>query len=217
MALWYEKHWQNGHQIGIWKIEETETYFLDRLDLHVSEANELAKMKGRRRLEWLASRYLVHLMFSDDPAWDRIPMLKDEFGKPHLNDAEFQVSFSHSHEFVAVILGNMTVGIDIQKFVPKITALERKFMREKESTSLLERTRLEHLHIYWGAKEALYKCYGRRRLDFKKNILVEPFDYQEFGQTTGQVVKDDFEQSYAITFMKTGNYFLVYALEKRTL
>ena len=214
MALWYEKHWQNGYQIGIWKIDETEPYFLERLELNDSEAVELAKTKGRRRLEWLASRYLVHHLFSDDPAWDRIPMHKDEFGKPHLNDAEFHVSFSHSYEFVAVILGKMTVGIDIQKFVPKITALERKFMRKVESESLSEKTRLEHLHLYWGAKEALYKCYGRRRLDFKQHILVEPFGYQAFGQTTGRVIKDGFQQTYEIIFMKTGNYFLVYALEK---
>lgn len=214
MSLWYEKHWQNGHQIGIWKIEEDENYFFERLDLHLSESAELAQIKGgRRRLEWLASRYLVHLMFSDEPTWDRIPLLKDEFGKPHINDAEFYVSFSHSYDFVAVILGAMNVGIDIQKFVPKITALERKFMRPKESESLQPDTRLEHLHFYWGAKEALYKCYGRRKLDFKQHLLINPFNYQEKGKTTGVVTKEAFYQKYEIYYLKTGNYFLVYALE----
>ena len=155
MALFHEIPWQNGHQVSIWKIEEDEGFFLDRLDLHEKEKAELEKIKGRRRLEWLASRYLVHLMVSDEPEWDRIPLLKDEFGKPHLNDHELHVSFSHSKEFVAVILGKMSVGIDIQRFVPRISAIAHKYMREEEFASLMDETRLEHLHYYWGAKEAL--------------------------------------------------------------
>jgi phosphopantetheinyl transferase len=213
MPLWKEQEWEHGHQWAVWKIEEDEKFFFDHLLLHESESAEVAQLKGRRRLEWLASRYLVHLMVSDDPDWDRIPMLKDEFGKPHLDDHELYVSFSHSYDFVAVILGRMTVGIDIQKFVPKITALERKFMREEESASLGKMSRLEHLHIYWGAKEALYKCYGRRQLDFKQHILVEPFAYQESGKTSGTVAKNGFHQTYDIFFEKSDNYFLVHALE----
>ncbi len=214
MPLHFESKWKNGHQWSIWKIEEDEPFFFDRLDLHESESAELAKIKGdRRRLEWLASRYLVHHMFSDEPEWDRIPMLKDEFGKPHLNDAEFHVSFSHSYDFVAVILGKMTVGIDIQKFVPKITALEHKFMRKEESGSLNGNTRLEHMHIYWGAKESLYKCYGRKRLDFKQHILIAPFEYQKMGKTTGIVSKNNFHQEYEVFFEKWDNYFLVHAIE----
>ena len=213
MALWLEKKWEHGHQWAIWKIEEDEAYFFDRLVLHESEAAELAKIKGRRRLEWLASRYLVHLMVSDEPEWDRIPLLKDEFGKPHLNDHELHVSFSHSFDFVAVILGKMSVGIDIQKFVPKITAIARKFMREDEAASLVDESRLEHLHIYWGAKEALYKCYGRKQLDFRQHILIEPFDYQEVGKTIGAVTKEIFHQKYIVVFEKMENYFLVYSTE----
>lgn len=213
MPLWKEKDWEHGHQWAIWKIEEGEKFFFDHLVLHESESAELARLKGRRRLEWLASRYLVHWMVSDEPDWDRIPMLKDEFGKPHLDDHELYVSFSHSYDFVAVILGRMTVGIDIQKFVPKITALERKFMREEESNSLENKSRLEHLHIYWGAKEALYKCYGRRQLDFKQHILVKPFAYQEAGKTSAIVSKNGFHQTYDVFFEKTENYFLVHALE----
>ena len=43
--------------------------------------------------------------------------------------------------------------------------------------SLQPKTRMEHLSVYWGAKEALYKAYGRKKLEFKQHILVEPFKY----------------------------------------
>ena len=212
MAIWHETPWQNGHQVGIWKIEEEESFFLERLTLHESEEKELVNINGRRRLEWLASRYLVHLMVSDEPEWDRIPMLKDEFGKPHLDEHELFVSFSHSHEFVAVILGKVSVGIDIQRFVQRITAIAHKFMREEENDSLEDSTKLEHLHFYWGAKEALYKCYGRKRLVFKEHISVEPFPYSENAQSFGIVKKGEFYQKYQLVYDKKGDYFLVYAV-----
>ena len=213
MPLYLKKKWQSGHQWAIWEITEDEPFFLDHLSLHEQEAAELARIKGRRRLEWLASRYLVHLMVADAPEWDRTPLLKDEFGKPHLDGSDLHVSFSHSHRFVAVILGKMTVGIDIQKFVPKITAIAHKFMRMEEAATLTNDTRLEHLHFYWGAKEALYKCYGRKQLDFRKHIHVQPFVYQETGKTTGIVSKDAFHQTYDLFFEKIDGYFLVYAVE----
>ncbi|HFA48219.1 MAG TPA: 4'-phosphopantetheinyl transferase superfamily protein [Bacteroidetes bacterium] len=213
MALWYEKEWSHGYQLGIWKLEEDEAFFQKKLELQKVEEEELSRIKGRRRLEWLASRYLIHALLSDMPEWDRIPLVKDEFGKPHLHGSLLDLSFSHSSEFVAVIISKMKVGIDIQRFVPKITLLERKFMRAEESGSLEEKTRLEHLHFYWGAKEALYKAYGRKLLDWKENMLVEPFDYQEVGQTRGVVTKGEFYQEYDIFFEKKGGYFLVYCFE----
>ncbi len=214
MALWFEKGWGNGYQLGIWKLEEPESYFSAKLDLLPIEQEELKKIKGRRRVEWLASRHLIHLMLSDEPEWGRTPLVKDEFGKPHLYGTLLDLSFSHSHEFAAVIIANKTTGIDIQKFVPRIDAIAHKFMRDEELESLDENNRLEHLHLYWGAKEALYKSYGRRQLDFKEHIITKPFDYQLITESTGIVSKGDFHMEHELFYEKIGEYFLVFSLER---
>ena len=70
-------------QLGIWKITEEESYFLDRLDLTEREEEQLDVIKGQRRVHWLATRYLMHLM--TDPSTPRIECIKDEYGKPHLH------------------------------------------------------------------------------------------------------------------------------------
>jgi phosphopantetheinyl transferase (holo-ACP synthase) len=90
--------------------------------------------------------------------------------------------------------------------------LAHKFLRPEELVSLKPATRLEHLHVYWGAKEALYKAHGRRQLDFRQDILMEPFDYQPIGSTTGRVCKDGFDEKFDVFFEKMGEYVLVWCL-----
>ena len=208
MPLWEERHLSDGSQLGIWKIEEPEQFFFDRLSLAQVEQAELAPLRGRRRIEWLASRYLIHDLLSDEPEWDRIPLQKDEFGKPHHYGSPLELSFSHTHEWVAVIISERPVGIDIQVFVEKIGRLKSKFLRPSELDSLRPESDLEHLHFYWAAKEALYKAYGRRELDWKEHILVEPFDFEPDTKSTGQICKGDLCQNYELIFEKHVAFYL---------
>ncbi len=86
-------------------------------------------------------------------------------------------------------------------------------MSNKEFENVAPHRMVEFLHIYWGAKECLYKAYGRRSLDFKKHISIDAFNLEE-GCTTGKVIKNDFKLAFDIFFKIKEGYFLVYALEK---
>lgn len=217
MPLVYHKDLIKKGEIGIWRIEETEAFFDEKLILVEEEAQQLSKIKGGRRVEWLASRYLLHKMSGRT---ERGAFLKDEYGKPHLEDSDFEVSISHSNRMVAVIAAPYSIGVDIQKIVTKIERIAHKYMRDEETASLIPATRLEHLHVYWGAKEALYKAYGRRQLDFKKHIWVEPFEYNlSMGTCKGQIIKDDFQANFLLHYEKIkagefGDYILVYAMQE---
>ncbi len=199
-------------ELGIWEITETEDFFIEKLDLLPTEKEYIATLKGHRKLEWLAGRYLLHYMSGRAI---RGACVKDEFGKPYLKNSLYQISISHSRELASVIAAPFSIGIDIQKLVGKIERIAHKFMRDNEMESLEERTRLEHLHVYWGAKEALYKAYGRRELDFRKNIHIEPFSYDlENGFCSGQVLKGDFQARYQIWYERRGDFILVWAIEE---
>jgi phosphopantetheinyl transferase len=197
-------------ELGIWALEEEESFFLERLDLFPEERAQISQMKGRRRLEWMAGRYLLHYMSGREI---RGACLKDEYGKPHLENSPFQISISHSHKRIAVLAAPGAAGVDIQFFVEKIERIAYRFMREEESESLQPGSRLEHLHAYWGAKEALYKAYGRRQLDFLSNLCITPFEFSALGgQTTGWIQKDQFRQNFEIYYQLQGDYILVWAL-----
>ena len=216
MPLFFRKYLVPEGEVGIWEIQEEEDFFLKRLILTKKEKKYLKQIKGEgRRLQWLSSRYLLHYLSGRKV---RGTLYKDEFGKPYLNDSPYDISLSHSHEMAAVMGAPTSVGIDIQYFVPKITRLAHKYMRHEEFESLEEATRLEHLHVYWCAKEAVYKAYGRKLLDFKKNILIKPFKYNENGVQFSAVMSKpelDLELHYQLYFEKFGEYFLVYGFEKQ--
>ena len=211
MPLYFHKKLANQAELGIWKIDETEVFFQEQLELAPEEAAQLARIKGARRTQWLAARYLVHQMSGRSK---RGIFIKDEFGKPHLEHSPYQISISHSGEFAAAIAAPFSIGIDIQRIVERIDRIAHKFMRPIEAASLEQASRIPHLHVYWGAKEALYKAYGRRKLDFCRHLLITPFPFKEAkGQFQGKVAKGDYDVLFDLYYEIIENQVLVYALE----
>ncbi len=208
MALIKKEVFLNGTILGVWRIEESAEYFLGIMDITEASLAKIAKMNERRKIEWLAARHLLQQLLGED-----VFCYSNEFGKPILKNSDQHLSISHSRGLVTVIVSNFSVGIDIQEIAPKIERVAPKFMRKVETESLNQPQKLEHLHIYWGAKEALYKAYGKKELDFRKHILVEPFSYLPKGQCFGRVEKGDFKAKYDISFQEIENHFLVFAEE----
>lgn len=198
-------------ELGIWDITESEHWFTERLLLYPQELRQLGDLRGRRRVEWLAVRQLVHRMSGRTK---RGAFIKDEYGKPHLEHASWHISVSHSRHLAAAMASPRLCGIDIQFIVPKITRLAYKFLRPEEQACLQTDTLLDQLHFFWGAKEALYKAYGRRQLDFIEHIHVQPFSYQNnIGQTRGFIRKADTQLAFDVFYEKSAEgYMLVWVV-----
>jgi len=211
MPLIFHKYIKPEGELGIWKIQEDASFFADKLDLSEKETSHINTIKGNLKIEWLASRYLLHKMSGRER---RGRLVKDEYGKPTLEHSEYHISLSHSNQLAAVAAGPEIVGVDIQKIVEKMERIAPKFMNENEFASL-GKSPLLQIHVYWGAKECLYKSYGKKRLDFKKHIIIDSFEMQrEYGIISGRVVKGDFDQTYEIVYQKIDDYLLVYSIEK---
>lgn len=212
MPLIYHK-WHNANvKVGVWKIAETADWFLQRMTLSPAEQEELSVLTPRKSLEWLAGRWLLYKTINTPI---RKPCIKDEFGKPLLADEiELHISISHSLDLAAVVVADRPVGVDIQYYTPKIARIETKFMTVEESKVLSSDERLKHLHIYWGAKESLYKAYGKKALDFRGHIFVDAFEYNiNIGRTQGSVRKETILQEYNIFYSEIDNYALTYCLQ----
>jgi len=198
-------------ELAIWKTDENLNYFSPKLVIQEAEKIILGKLSERKKAEWLSSRYLLHLMSG---RIHRGNFVKDIHGKPHLEDSDFHVSISHSQNLVAVIASKLLVGIDIQYFVTKIHRIQHKFVNEGELAHIPADKTLEALHIIWGAKESLYKAYGKRALDFKKNIIIRDLKVKlNKGEFFGSVVKGDYHKEFKITYNLFHNHTLVYAKE----
>ena len=188
MPLLFHKYLVDVIEVGVWKIDEDEQFFLDQLDLYQQEEEQLSQLKGRRRVEWLAVRHLLHIMSGRKR---RGSCLKDEFGKPYLENSPFQISMSHTEKMASVIAGPIPVGIDIQKKVDKIDRIAAKFVSTQEF-DLNPSPTIEWYHLIWGAKECMYKAYGRKRLDFRNNLRVDlDQEVKTKGKFSGQIYEGD--------------------------
>ncbi|RMG78949.1 MAG: 4'-phosphopantetheinyl transferase superfamily protein [Bacteroidetes bacterium] len=216
MPLYFRKFLEPEGEVGVWQIREDESFFTRRLLLTREERRLLRQIKGAgRRLEWLSSRYLLHYLSGRKV---RGTLFKDANGKPHLKNSPYLISLSHSHEMAAVMGAPVPCGIDIQYFVPRINRLVHKFMSEPEQAFVEPECEQAYFHVMWCAKEAIYKAYGRRQLDFKKHIHIAPFRYSEAGfGFSGRMTKPEagVHLDFDLFFEKLDDYFLVYALQKQ--
>jgi len=148
------------------------------------------------------------------PDLDLNDLTKDEFGKPYIKGSEVFISISHSHDHAAVIISDKVVGIDIQKIHENIERISHKFISDKELTYTQNEDKVLHMHINWGAKESMYKGYGKKELGFIRHMSIDP--YQLSPDTTkfsGTVSKNEVLEYYEL-FAKTINDFvLVYAIQ----
>lgn len=192
------------HTFGVWQIAEDEPYFREDLHLTPPEEEDLARYKGIRRLEWLAGRRLLHLLTGAEA---RLPLGKNAFAKPFfLHRPELHCSLSHSHGIVGAMLAEEVCGCDLQVLVEKMPRLASKFLHNEEDLFLHtfpQAVQFDLMHIFWTAKESLYKAYGLKELDFREHLRIEPFEWSgHSAETTGWVQKDHFRQSYRLYFEK---------------
>ncbi len=212
MPIFLKKELPFEGELGLWKISEDESYFLNRLSLFDDEKKYLNRLNNKRRLEHLASRYLLHLMSGREI---RGACLKDEYGKPYLENSDYHISFSHSNQMVAVIGSPSIVGIDIQKYVDKITRIQHKFLSNHELEYVKDSDAKEKLHILWGAKESLYKAYGRKKVEFKEHLAIDNFKWDGFtSQFQGKINIDQHSSIHNLYAMEIDNYMLVYSIQK---
>ncbi len=190
---------------AVWHISESIAELKERLSIH-EKSLEAIRLE-QKKLHFLASRVLLnevsaagaHRMLGYDP-----------FGKPLLPGK--QVSFSHSGDKVAVLLsGSGRVGIDIERVREKIRAIAPKFMSAEELAACGES--IDALHVYWGAKEALYKYYGRKGLIFSRQLLLQPFEYKAPGEISARIITSEFLAEVPLRYHRIGEHMLVFTAE----
>jgi 4'-phosphopantetheinyl transferase len=192
-----------GIQLAVWQVRESEDFYQSDLHWGAHELAELAAHKSpERRLEWLASRWLLHRMSGADA---RFVLHKDAYLRPSfLERPDWHCSLSHSHGYVAAALSTegAVSGCDLQLVVSKISRIAHKFMRPDELEVMAHYPKEQHMliqHLYWSAKEALYKAYGLRAVDFKAHLYLGPFEWHPGGVALeGWVRKSNINAAYRL-------------------
>jgi phosphopantetheinyl transferase len=191
----------------IWKIEEDLAALEKEVQLSSYCQERYDGMKSIvHKKGFISIRHLLKEFGYSD-----FDLTYDSNGKPHLKDGT-HISITHSFEFTAVIISNKRVGIDIEKQREKIKLIAPKFTPVEEYKALGNgKDLIRKLTIVWGAKESLYKLYGKKGLLFLHDIFVEDFNISAF-KTTARVTHDGQLTNYILNFIEFEGFTCVYAI-----
>jgi phosphopantetheinyl transferase len=197
---------KTGKQSGwaIWFIAETKAELIS-LSPEPCPAEIISEQK---KLEWLAGKILIKTLV-EHSGLNYYGLRKDEFGKPFLNEHSNPISLTHSFPYVAAQMDiKQSVGIDLEQPKEKLLKIAHRVMADYELADAGQDI-IKHC-VYWCAKEALYKVYGRRGLIFSNHLNIEPFTLQRHGDLHGRIEDHGNEMKVDLCYSIQPEYVLVY-------
>ena len=207
MALYKTLTVNKATKVLIWKIEESISKLQEGIVLSENSTTRLNSMKSQlHQRGFLSIRHLLK-----EVGYTDADLFYDEFGKPHLKNGKY-ISITHSFTFSAIIVSDkFHVGIDIEKQREKILKIAHKFTPFEEYKTIGNVAALiSKLTIVWGAKESLYKIYGKKKLLFLHHIYIEDFKFAD-EKTTGEIRYNGENTAYNISFLEFEGFTCVFA------
>jgi phosphopantetheinyl transferase len=211
MGILYTRDVDGPAILGAWEIKENTAELLSGLHLSQPEMELYLTFRTEtRRLQWLAYRRLLKELTGPG----NYTIHYDEAGKPFLSGLSRHISVTHTGSFAGVILSTKArVGIDMEEVRPRIEKVKEKFLSEDEISSIPEHLNLDYLTLGWCAKEALYKMYGYRSMDFRDNMKLDLPQNPEEGSFKGRVMLHGKETLYKLHYERHGNLFTVWVAD----
>lgn len=190
----------------MFKIDKiSDSITLGMLDLALfNTENKLEK----RELEKSGIQHLLKLLFVQKP----VTLAYTATNKPYLEGENLHISISHSHDKLVILVNkNESTGVDIELLREKVKNIQHKFLNNEEL--VFADNDPEKLTVLWAAKEAIYKAYGLKEVDFIDNLFIEPFADNE-SNFMGRIDLPGFSRKYLMNRQKIGEYILVLILNE---
>lgn len=181
---------------GLWLIQEDEKVLQEQLVNLYPVPDTITHLN--KRLEWLAGKLLIReLLQSINLPFNGI--VKNEYGKPFLKNLPHHISLSHSYPYVAAIIDSeKTVGIDLEQPKEKLLRIAPRILATSELADAGDD--LTKHCVYWCAKEALIKVYGKKDLTFAENLIISPFQLEKEGNITGRIIVGNSETTIPLQY-----------------
>lgn len=171
MPLFYQQDINETTRLGVWKIEEDDSFFLKEVPVH------RAITHPRKKLQHLAGRYMLKYLYPDFP-YELIRIA--DTNKPFLHNEQYHFSISHSGDYAAAIVSSdKRVGVDVELYAAKVMKLLHKFLSPSEMALMLKHETSPYVRetLLWSVKESVFKWHGNGGVDFREHIHIQSLRY----------------------------------------
>ncbi len=185
----------NDAELIIWRMDETLEELLELSHHHYDHEIENISNDVRKK-ERIISRFLLETLVGK-----KVEVKYADSGKPFCDGVHF--SISHTKNFVAVIVSNKPVGIDIEYKSDRIFRITEKFMHPDELKTLSECSEKQKFAlICWCAKETVFKIIEENGVDFAKMNCKVNFD---------EIILTYKNRDFTLKFMDFSDFFIVFS------
>ncbi|WP_295233052.1 4'-phosphopantetheinyl transferase superfamily protein [uncultured Chryseobacterium sp.] len=174
--------------ILVWKYDDAENLDPDEL-LEPENAEKVKDYHPKKLLEVLMVRKLLQEL---KPGAKILYREREPFLFP--KDAE--ISITHSFPFAAIAISKNKIGIDLERFTPKILRVVDKFTYENERGFIPADQAETYYTIIWSVKESMYKIHHSKYWSLKKNYEVRPFQLKHLHQIRCRVYDEIFSDEF---------------------
>lgn len=198
-------------QLVLWKITEE----LDELFKLVKlSKKEQARLDGfgsmARKKEFVTTRVLLQKLLGGG-----VIIENNEHGKPLLINSDFDISISHSKDYVGVMVGrNHDLALDIEYLSDRVYRITKRFMSENEMSTISDKDKQLHIYQHWCAKECLIKLYGKKDVLLIDELKIHPFQPDQ-STFSGEVIRVDFSRKFDFQYQTFDTYLMVWCCQKR--
>ncbi|MEE2953635.1 MAG: 4'-phosphopantetheinyl transferase superfamily protein [Bacteroidota bacterium] len=190
MGLLTKKQINKNSILAVWEIKES----LELLISLSSQKTERDVINTKRKKEWLATRLLLKEINS------KYKIFYNKYGAPQILNKD--ISISHTHRFIAIIISNNTVGIDIQEITETPLNIASRFIDIEKHKNLNN----EKATLIWSAKECLFKIHQIGNLNYIRDLSITPFQIKKKGELNTYL----YTKKYKLHYEKIDNHYLVY-------
>jgi 4'-phosphopantetheinyl transferase len=191
---------------ALWRIAEDESVLARYVPSTESVPDNLTHPS--KRIEWFAGRALLSELYSSlSLTFNGIT--KNDHGKPFPTGYEHHISLSHSFPFVAALIDKHgPVGIDLEQPKMKLFRVAHRIFHRDELKDA-GNDLIKHC-VYWCAKEALIKVYGKKDLTLAEHLLIDPFQLGETGDIRGRIIAGKTESVIPLHYEVHPGFVLVF-------
>ena len=211
MPLLFQQHTDQSI-LGLWQITEGLSELENLAQLPLSDATVYSSFSAEnRKKEWLATRVLLNELVQK-------PCLikHHNTGRPYLDSLDFNLSISHTQDFVAILLHPTLIpGIDIEQSTREIGKVAPRFLSAKELDwcSREKASQNRDLMLHWCAKEAIFKMIKRGNIEFSTDIAIEINDTDlESGRILGVFTQNNTAKIISLEFLEIDKLILVWGI-----
>jgi 4'-phosphopantetheinyl transferase len=207
MPLTFQKSYTTKLTVAVWEISESLTDLEMMVPLSEKDYLAYAKIPTEHHQKQHLAKYKLQKIICDHLGLEGGKLEKDQNGKPILVAGVGHISISHTQNLLAMGISLDTdIGIDLEVPRPKILNVSSRVFSEPELAIIAND--IDKATILWSSKEALYKIYGKRKVNFKDNLIITYKDKTYMGH----INMPDHVSKHKIIVEKIGETYLITAI-----